>query len=57
MLAGVAAGFFADLGEAAARVVRLADEPVCPRAATSEIYEEAYDAYRRLYDGVEHALS
>ena len=30
MLAGVAAGFFADLDEAAARVVRLADEPGAP---------------------------
>jgi xylulokinase len=56
MLAGVAAGFFADLEEAAAQVVRLADEPVCPRAATSEIYEESYGAYRRLFDGVEQAL-
>jgi xylulokinase len=57
MLAGVAAGFFADLEEASARTVRLADEPVRPRAATSEIYEEAYGAYRRLFDGVEQALS
>ena len=30
MLAGVAAGLFADLDEAAAQIVRLADEPVCP---------------------------
>jgi hypothetical protein len=37
--------------------VRLADEPVRPRAATAEIYEEAYRAYRRLFDGVEQALS
>jgi xylulokinase len=56
MLGGVAAGLFADLEEAAAQIVRLADDPVCPRAATSEIYEEAYDAYRRLFDGVEQAL-
>jgi xylulokinase len=57
MLAGVAAGFFADLEEAAARTVRLADQPVCPRAETTEIYEEAYRAYRRLFDGIERALS
>ncbi|HSC02023.1 MAG TPA: FGGY family carbohydrate kinase [Solirubrobacteraceae bacterium] len=57
MLAGVAAGFFADLDEAAARVVRLADETVCPREDTAEIYEEAYRAYRRLFDGLERALS
>ncbi len=55
--AGVAAGFFADLDEAAARIVRLADEPVCPRGETAEIYEDAYRAYRRLFDGVERALS
>lgn len=57
MLAAVAAGFFADLDEAAAQAVRLADAPVCPRAATADVYEEAYRAYRRLFDGVEHALS
>jgi xylulokinase len=57
MLAGVAAGFFADLDEAASRIVRLADQPVCPRAETAETYEEAYRAYRRLFDGVERALS
>jgi xylulokinase len=57
MLAGVAAGWFADLDEAAARTVRLANEPVYPNAATAEVYEEAYGAYRRLFDGVEQALS
>ena len=57
MLAGVAAGFFADLDEAAARTVRLADEPVRPRPDTADIYEEAYRAYRRLFDGIEQALS
>jgi xylulokinase len=57
MLAGVAAGYFADLDDAASRVVRLADEPVRPSAQTEEIYEEAYRAYRRLFDGVEQALA
>jgi xylulokinase len=57
MLAGVASGFFADLPDAAARMVRIADEPVLPRPETRECYEDAYRAYRRLYDGVEHALA
>jgi xylulokinase len=57
MLAGVAAGFSADLQDAADRTVRLADDPVAPRPATAEVYEEGYRAYRRLFDGVEGALS
>ncbi|MBV9366005.1 MAG: hypothetical protein JO286_02430 [Solirubrobacterales bacterium] len=57
MLAGVAAGFFADLDEAATQVVRLADEAVSPRETTAEVYEDGYRAYRRLFDGVERALS
>jgi xylulokinase len=57
MLAGVAAGAFADLNQAAERIVRLADEPVRPREATAEVYEVAYRSYRRLFDGVERALS
>jgi xylulokinase len=57
MLAGVASGFFADLPEAAARMVRIADDPVLPRPETRESYEGAYRAYRRLYDGVEKALA
>jgi xylulokinase len=57
MLAGVACGFFADLPEAAAQMVRIGDEPVLPRPETRECYEDAYRAYRRLYDGVEYALA
>jgi xylulokinase len=57
MLAAVAAGWFADLDEAAEAAVRLAGAPVWPRAATAEVYEEGYLAYRRLFDGVERALS
>jgi xylulokinase len=57
MLAGVAAGFFANLDEAAAQTVRLADEPVCPHPGRVAVYEQAYRAYRRLFDGVEQALS
>ena len=51
MLAGVAAGFFADLDEAAARIVRLAHQPVYPNAARGEVYEEG-SLLRRLFDGV-----
>jgi xylulokinase len=57
MLAGVAAGVYADLDEAAALTVRLADAPVFPQEGTAGVYEEAYGAYRRLFDGVEHALA
>jgi xylulokinase len=55
MLAGVAAGSFADLDEAAAHSVRLADEPIVPQPNTAEAYADAYGAYRRLFDGVEGA--
>ena len=57
MLAAVAAGFHGDLHEAAARSVTLADEPVTPRESTAELYQEAYESYRELYDGVERALA
>ena len=57
MLAGVASGLFADLPEAAARMVRVAEELVLPQPETRDRYEDAYRAYRRLYDGVEHALT
>jgi xylulokinase len=55
MLAGVGAGYFADLPEAAARVVKLADEPLLPHASTRELYDQAYGAYRRLFDAIETA--
>jgi xylulokinase len=57
MLAGVGAGLFADLAQAAERAVELAAEPVLPRAETAAVYEDAYRAYRRLFDGIEGALS
>ena len=57
MLAGVAAGLFSDLNQAALHTVRLADEAIHPQRQTAEVYEEAYRDYRRLFDGVEHALS
>jgi hypothetical protein len=52
-----AAGYLEDLREAAARTVRLSDEPVVPRAATAELYDDAHRAHRRLFDGIERALS
>jgi xylulokinase len=57
MLAGVAAGIFSDLDQAAVHTVRLAEEAVYPQQETADVYEEAYRDYRRLFDGVEHALS
>ena len=57
MLAGVAAGHFADLAEAAEQMVELAAEPILPRPETFEAYDEAYHAYRRLFDGVEGSLT
>ena len=57
MLAGVAAGSFGDLAEAAAQSVHLADEPILPQPKTTDTYADAYGAYRRLFDGVEGALS
>jgi xylulokinase len=57
MLAGVAAGCFRDLAEAADRCVRLVPEPVLPQPELAATYAEAYAAYRRLFDGVEGALT
>jgi xylulokinase len=57
MLAGVGAGLFSDLHEAADQIVRLAAEPVLPRSDTADTYAAAYAGYRRLYDGVEGALA
>jgi xylulokinase len=57
MLAAVAAGHFGDLDEAAAQSVKLARDPILPRAETSDIYADAYSAYRRLFDGVEGSLA
>jgi xylulokinase len=57
MVAGVAAGWFADLSDAATRTVQLADEPIRPRQAVAELYDQGYRAYRRLFDAVEAAAS
>jgi xylulokinase len=57
MLAGVAAGFFADLSEAVAQTVSVANTAVEPRPQNAGVYAEAYGAYRALFDGVEGALT
>ena len=57
MLAGVAAGLFADLGEAAAQTVSWPTSRYCRGRTQLEVYDDAYRSYRRLFDGVEQALS
>jgi sugar (pentulose or hexulose) kinase len=52
MLAAVGAGAAEDLGHAADLMVRVADEPVVPNAATAGAYAEAYASYRRLRDAI-----
>jgi xylulokinase len=56
MLAGVAAGTYADLADAVARTVAVAADPIGP-GPDADRYAERYAAYRRLYDGVERALT
>jgi xylulokinase len=57
MLAGLAAGAFADPADAVARMVRLAPRTFLPDPRTSDIYAERYAQYRALYDGAEGALA
>jgi len=57
MLAGVAAGLFADLKEAADRCVVLEPEPILPDPAVAEAYAESYVAYRRLFDRIEEVFA
>jgi xylulokinase len=51
LLAGVAAGEFADVGEAVARCTRVADT-VPPRAEWAEAYAEGYARFRAAYPAV-----
>ena len=53
MLAGVAAGAFADLQTAVDACVELDPAPVVPDAGTAEVYGETYAAYRSLFDAVQ----
>jgi xylulokinase len=57
LLASVATGIFADMPEAVSRTVQVAKEPFRPDPSRRSLYDENYDRYRRLYDGVEEALT
>jgi xylulokinase len=54
-LAGTAAGTFTDLDDAVARAVEVAPATVDPDPAVRDRYDEAYVAYRALFDAVEGA--
>jgi xylulokinase len=55
LLAGVAAGVFADVGEASEQV-RLRSEVTEPDATRSARYEEVYAVYRSLYAGLREQM-
>jgi len=55
MLAGVAAGFFADVPDAIDHTVEISDEQIVPDADLVATYAASYDSYRRLYFAVEGA--
>ena len=57
LLAGIAAGIFANLDEAVGRAVVLAPDPFVPDEARQALYADAYTRYRALYRGVEEALT
>jgi xylulokinase len=56
LLAAVAGGAFAGFDEAVEHGVELAEEPIVPDPERASLYEERYQAYRRLYDGVEGSI-
>jgi xylulokinase len=56
LLAGVAAGTYADVGEASS-VVRLREEVTEPDPERSKVYEEHYEVYRSLYPATSEAMS
>lgn len=57
VLAGLAAGTFADATDAVARTVRLAPRAYHPDPRTRDVYAERYAQYLALYDGAEGALA
>lgn len=57
LLAGVAAGVFADLDDAVQRSVTVADVPFMPNPAYRSRYDEDYGRYQKLYAAVEEALT
>lgn len=56
LLAAVAAGTFADLGDAVRQTVKVADGPFVADPTRASLYDEGYARYRALFDGVEGAL-
>jgi len=57
VLAGLAAGTFADAADAVSRTVRLAPVAYRPEPRTGDVYAERYAQYRALYDAAEGALA
>jgi sugar (pentulose or hexulose) kinase len=56
VLAGLAAGTFADAEDAVARTVQVAPRAYHPDEGNRAVYAERYAQYRALYDGAEGAL-
>jgi len=57
VLAGLAAGTFADAADAVARTVAVASRAYQPDERARGVYAERYAQYRALYDGAEGALA
>ncbi len=57
VLAGLAAGVFADATDAVARTVRLSPRVYRPDPRTHDVYAERYAQYLALYDAAEGALA
>ncbi|MFF0268483.1 FGGY-family carbohydrate kinase [Kribbella sp. NPDC004536] len=57
MLAGVATGQFKDCDDAVWQAVQLTGSAVDPDPSRVGVYEQAYEEYRSLFDGVEAALT
>jgi len=57
VLAGLAAGTYADAADAVARTVTLAPRAYEPDPRAAVVYQERYAQYRALYDGAEGALA
>ena len=57
VLAGLAAGAFADAADAVARTVTPSDRCYQPDERTRAVYAERYAQYLALYDGAERALT
>jgi xylulokinase len=53
LIAATAAGWFADLDEAAGATLRMAGDPVVPEPGNQAVYEDAYRRYRATYDALE----